>query len=87
MHYALNRKSIYAQLQTFPIIISDPEQDPLKRIAFNRSLSEPHKRAADLELKSKLGAIPYMESVIENMPIGQSIRRMCAEAENVYCLT
>ena len=34
-------------------------------------LSAPHKRAADLELKSKLGATPYMESVIENMPIGR----------------
>ena len=47
-------------------------------------LSMPHKRAADLELKSKLGAIPYRESVIENMPIGQSIRRMCAEDENAF---
>ena len=45
-------------------------------------LSEPHKRAGDLELKSKLGAIPYMESVIENTPIGRSIRRMCGEDEN-----
>ena len=45
-------------------------------------LSEPHKRATDLELKSKLGAIPYMESVTENTPIGQSIRRMCAKDEN-----
>ena len=42
MHYALNRKSIYAQLQTFPIIISDPEQDPLKRIAFNRTVCQSH---------------------------------------------
>ena len=45
-------------------------------------LSEPHKRAADLELKSKLGAILFMESVIDNTPIGQSIRRMCAKNEN-----
>ena len=47
-------------------------------------LSGPHKRAANLELKSKLGAIPYRESVIENMPIGQSMRRMCAEDENAF---
>ena len=33
-------------------------------------LSEPHKRAANLVLKSKLGFIPYMESVIENRPLG-----------------
>ena len=45
-------------------------------------LSKPHKRAADLELKSKLGAIPIMESVIENTPIGQLIRRICAEDGN-----
>ena len=49
-------------------------------------LSEPHKRAADLELKSKLGAIQYMESVIENMPIWRLIRRMCAEDENACCV-
>ena len=49
-------------------------------------LSEPQKRAADLELKSKLGAIPYMESVIENMPIGRLIRRMCAEDEHACCV-
>ena len=49
-------------------------------------LSGPHKRAANLELKSKLGAIPYMESVIENTPIGLSIRRMCAEDENASCV-
>ena len=36
-------------------------------------LSEPHKKAADLKLKSQLGAIPYMESVTENTPIGRSI--------------
>ena len=52
----------------------------------SRCLSEPHKRAADLELKSKLGAIPYMESVIENTPIGRSLRRMCAEDENTCCV-
>ena len=45
-------------------------------------LLEPRKRVADLELKSKLGAIPYMKSAIENTPIGRSIRRMCAEDEN-----
>ena len=45
-------------------------------------VSEPHKGAADLELKSKLGAIPDMELVIENTPIRRSIRRMCAEDEN-----
>ena len=45
-------------------------------------LSEPPKGTANLELKSKLGATPYMESVIENTPIGWSIRRMCAEDKN-----
>ena len=48
-------------------------------------LSEPNKTAANLGLNSKLGAIPWMEWVIENMPIGQSIRRMCAEDENACC--
>ena len=49
-------------------------------------LSQPHRRATNLELKSKLGASPYMEPVIENTPIGQSIRRMCAEDENTCCV-
>ena len=49
-------------------------------------LSEPHKRAADLEFKSKLGDVPYMESVMENAPIGRSIKRMCAEDENACCV-
>ena len=42
LHYSLNGKNVYAQLQTFPLIISDPEQHPLKRIALNRTVCQSH---------------------------------------------
>ena len=64
-----------------------PGTTPIKKDSFkSHCLPEPHKRAADLELKSKLGAILYMESIIENTPIGRLIRRMCAEDENACCV-
>ena len=51
----------------------------------SRCLSEPHKRAADLELKSKPGAIPYMESVIDNTPIGRS-KNVCWRWKRLSCI-
>ena len=48
-----------------------PRTTPIKKDSIKLyCLSEAHKRAANLVLKSKLGFIPYMESVIENRPLG-----------------
>ena len=46
-------------------------------------LSEPHKVATNLERKSKKGAQLYLESVIQDAPIGKAIKKMCAEDKNV----
>ena len=35
-------EKVYAQLQTFPIIISDPEQHPVKRMALNGTVCQSH---------------------------------------------
>ena len=45
-------------------------------------LSEPHKYAVNLDTKSKLGEIPYLESVVQHTPIGKAIKNMCAEDKN-----
>ena len=37
---------------------------------------------AKLEMKSKSGAIPYMESVIQGSPTGRALR-MCYEDKNI----
>ena len=38
-------------------------------------LSEPHKVTTNLEWKRKLGAQPYLESVIQDTPIGKAIKK------------
>ena len=38
-------------------------------------LSEPQKVTINLEQKSKMGAQPYLESVIQDTPIGNVCRR------------
>ena len=48
----------------------------------SRCLSEPHKYAVNLDTKSKLGEIPYLESVVQHTPIGKAIENMCAEDKN-----
>ena len=44
--------------------------------------TEAHKMSKQLESKSTLGAIPYLESVIENTAIGKSFKNMCKEDVN-----
>ena len=52
-------------------------------------LSEPHKRAADRELKSKLGAVQYMESVLRTCQFGDWSEECVLKMKTlvVYCLT
>ena len=56
---------------------------PLKKDTIKSPcLSEPHKYAIKLDTKSKLGAIPYLESVVQHTPVGKAIKNMCAEDKN-----
>ena len=59
-------------LKSLPITISI-KKDSIKC----HCLSEPYKEAAKLEMKSKFGALLYMESVIPDNPIGRAIKRIC----------
>ena len=36
-----------------------------------------HKEAIRLEERSKMGALPYMERVVKESPIGRGVRKMC----------
>ena len=44
--------------------------------------SEPHKVATNIEQKYKLGAQPYLESVIQDTPIGKAIKNMRVKDKN-----
>ena len=47
-------------------------------------LSEPHKVANNLEQKRKMEAQPYLESVIQDTPIGKAIKKMCTKDKSAY---
>ena len=46
------------------------------------SLSEPYKVATNLKEKSKTGAQPYLESVIQDTPTGKATKKMCPKDKN-----
>ena len=71
-------------LKNFTYNHTRPGYTSIERDSINSyCLSEPHKEAAKLEMKSKSGATTYMESVIRNTPIGRAIKIMCNENRNI----
>ena len=82
-HYARNRRGI-CFIKNFTYNHVCPGYTWIEKDSINsHCLSEWHKEAANIEMKSKFGATPYMDPVIWDTPTGQAIKRMCNEDKNV----
>ena len=46
--------------------------------------SEQHKEASNIQSKSDMGAIPYLQSIVEETPIGKGLAKM-ADKDREIC--
>ena len=83
-HSARNWKEAFIPLKTLPITIFAQVLTQKRQDKVSLYLSEPHKEAAKLKMKSKSGATSYVESVIRDTTIGLVIRIMCNETRNIF---
>ena len=77
-------------IKNFSYAFIRPGTVSLKKDAIKiHCLSEPHKVTTNLEQKSKMGAQPYLESVIQDTPIGKAIKKCVAKIKMrvEFCLT